>query len=88
MGGGTKQLARKAQRGDLDAFIALLTPYEEKIWKLCWCYTGRMETASNNGVKVISSVWKRILNEKTASEPTEIILDEIQELLRGQRKEG
>ena len=33
-------LLRRAQRGDPDAFEQLLTPLENKIWRVCWHYTG------------------------------------------------
>ena len=55
-------LLRRAQRGDPDAFEQLLTPLENKIWRVCWHYTGDREAASDCGQEAMIRIWKGLGN--------------------------
>ena len=53
-------LLRRAQRGDPDAFEQLITPLEQRIWRICWHYTGDREAASDCGQDTMVRIWRGI----------------------------
>ena len=53
-------LLRRAQRGDPDAFEQLMTPLEQRVWRICWHYTGDRETASDCGQDAMIRIWRGI----------------------------
>ena len=51
-------LLRRAQRGDAEAFEQLVTPLEQRIWRICWHYTGNREAASDCGQEAMLRIWR------------------------------
>lgn len=51
---------RRAQRGDARAFEALVTPYEDMVWRVCWHYTGHVEDARDCAQEVMLKAWRSI----------------------------
>ena len=51
-------LLRKAKQGDPDAFGRLMEPLEQRIWRICWHYTGDREAASDCGQEAMLRVWR------------------------------
>ena len=51
-------LLRKAKQGDPDAFGRLMEPLEQRIWRICWHYTGDREAASDCGQEAMIRVWR------------------------------
>ena len=51
-------LLRRAARGDQQAFEQLMTPLEQKIWRICWHYVGEREAASDCGQEAMLRVWR------------------------------
>ena len=51
-------LLRKAKRGDPEAFGRLMEPLEQRIWRICWHYTGDREAASDCGQEAMLRVWR------------------------------
>ena len=51
-------LLRKAQKGDPDAFGRLMEPLEQRVWRICWHYTGEREAASDCGQETMIRVWR------------------------------
>ena len=51
-------LLRRAQRGDPEAFEQLMTPLEQRIWRICWHYTGDREAASDCGQDTMVRIWR------------------------------
>lgn len=53
-------LLRRAQRGDAQAFEELMTPLENRIWRICWHYTGQRETASDCAQETMLKIWRSL----------------------------
>ena len=53
-------LLRRARNGDAEAFEALLTPLENRIWRICWHYTGNREDASDCGQETMVRIWRNL----------------------------
>lgn len=51
---------RRAQKGDAQAFEALVTPYEGMIWRVCWHYTGHTEDARDCAQEAMLKAWRSI----------------------------
>ncbi len=51
-------LLQKAKHGDPDAFGRLMEPLEQRIWRICWHYTGDREAASDCGQEAMIRVWR------------------------------
>ena len=55
-------LLRRAKRGDAEAFVQLMTPLEQRIWRICWHYTGDREAASDCGQDTMLRIWRALGN--------------------------
>ena len=55
-------LLRRAQRGDPDAFEQLVGPLEQRIWRICWHYTGNREAAEDCGQEAMLRIWRNLGN--------------------------
>ncbi len=55
-------LLRRAKRGDAEAFEQLMTPLEQRIWRICWHYTGDREAASDCGQDTMLRIWRALGN--------------------------
>ena len=55
-------LLRRARNGDAEAFEALLTPLENRIWRICWHYTGNRENAEDCGQETMVRIWRSLEN--------------------------
>ena len=55
-------LLRRAQRGDPDAFEQLIGPLEQRIWRICWHYTGNREAAEDCGQETMLRIWRNLGN--------------------------
>ena len=53
-------LLRRAQHGDPEAFEQLIGPMEQKIWRICWHYTGNRETAEDCGQEAMLRIWRSL----------------------------
>ena len=53
-------LLRRAQRGDPDAFEQLIGPREQRIWRICWHYTGNREAAEDCGQETMLRIWRNL----------------------------
>ena len=53
-------LLRRAQRGDPGAFEELISPLEERIWRICWHYTGNREAAEDCGQEAMLRIWRSL----------------------------
>ncbi len=53
-------LLRKAKQGDPDAFGRLMEPLEQRVWRICWHYTGDREAASDCGQETMIRVWRSL----------------------------
>lgn len=53
-------LLRRARNGDPDAFEELMTPLEQRIWRVCWHYTGDREAASDCGQDAMVRIWRAL----------------------------
>ena len=51
---------RRAQKGDAQAFEALMTPYEPMLWRVCWHYTGHTEDARDCAQEALLKAWRSI----------------------------
>ena len=51
-------LLRRARKGDPDAFEQLMTPLEQRIWRICWHYTGDREAAADCGQDAMVRIWR------------------------------
>ena len=51
---------RRAQKGDAEAFEALVTPYEGMIWRVCWHYIGHVEDARDCAQEAMLKAWRSI----------------------------
>ncbi len=51
-------LLRRAQNGDPGAFEQLMTPLENRIWRVCWHYTGNRETAEDCAQEAMLRIWR------------------------------
>lgn len=51
---------RRAQKGDPAAFEALVTPYENMIWRVCWHYIGQTEDAQDCAQETLLKAWRSI----------------------------
>lgn len=49
---------RRARKGDPEAFGRLMAPLEQRIWRICWHYTGDREAASDCGQEAMLRVWR------------------------------
>ena len=49
---------RRARKGDPDAFEQLMTPLEQRIWRICWHYTGDREAAADCGQDAMVRIWR------------------------------
>ena len=55
-------LLRRAQRGDPEAFEQLIGPMEQRIWRICWHYTGNREAAEDCGQEAMLNIWRSLEN--------------------------
>ena len=55
-------LLRRAQRGDPEAFERLIGPMEQRIWRICWHYTGNREAAEDCGQEAMLRIWRNLEN--------------------------
>ena len=53
-------LLRRAQDGDPEAFEQLIGPMEQKIWRICWHYTGNREAAEDCGQEAMIRIWRNL----------------------------
>ena len=51
---------RRAQKGDAQAFEALVTPHEQMLWRVCWHYTRHQEDAADCLQESMLKAWKAI----------------------------
>lgn len=51
-------LLRRARDGDPEAFGRLMEPLEQRIWRICWHYTGEREAASDCGQEAMVRIWR------------------------------
>ena len=51
---------RRAQKGDSSAFEALVTPYEQMLWRVCWHYTHHPEDAADCLQETMLKAWRAI----------------------------
>ena len=51
-------LLRRAQRGDPEAFEALMGQMEALVWRVCWHYTGSREDAADCGQETMVRIWR------------------------------
>lgn len=51
---------RRAQRGDEGAFEALVTPYEEMLWRICWRYTRSTPDAQDCLQETMVKAWRAL----------------------------
>ena len=51
---------RRAQKGDAQAFEALVTPYEGMLWRVCWHYTGHVEDARDCAQEALLKAWRSV----------------------------
>ena len=50
-------LLKRSRNGDAEAFIQLMTPLENRIWRICWHYTGQREDAEDCAQETMLRVW-------------------------------
>ena len=55
-------LLRRAQHGDPEAFEQLIGPMEQRIWRICWHYTGNREAAEDCGQEAMLRIWRNLEN--------------------------
>ena len=53
-------LLRRAQQGDPEAFEQLMAPMEQRIWRICWHYTGNRENAEDCGQETMIRIWRNL----------------------------
>lgn len=53
-------LLARAKNGDAQAFEELMTPLENRIWRICWHYTGRREEAEDCAQETMLKVWRSL----------------------------
>ena len=53
-------LLRRAQQGDPEAFEQLMAPMEQRIWRICWHYTGNREAAEDCGQEAMLRIWRSL----------------------------
>ena len=53
-------LLKKARNGDPAAFEQLMTPLENRIWRVCWHYTGNQENAEDCAQETMLRVWRAL----------------------------
>ena len=53
-------LLKRAQRGDPEAFEALMADLESLVWRVCWHYTGQREDASDCGQEAMVKIWRSL----------------------------
>ena len=53
-------MLRQAQKGDAQAFEALITPYEQMVWRVCWHYTNHTENARDCAQEAMLKAWRSI----------------------------
>lgn len=51
-------LLKRAQRGDPEAFEALMAQMEALVWRVCWHYTGSREDAADCGQETMVRIWR------------------------------
>ena len=51
---------RRAQRGDEAAFEALVSPYEELLWRVCWRYTRSTPDAQDCLQETMVKAWRAL----------------------------
>jgi len=51
---------RRAQKGDAQAFEALVTPHEQMLWRVCWHYTHHQEDAADCLQEAMLKAWRAI----------------------------
>jgi len=51
---------RRAQRGEENAFEALVTPYEEMLWRICWRYTRSTPDAQDCLQETMVKAWRAL----------------------------
>ena len=55
-------LLRRARNGDAGAFEELVRPLEERIWRICWHYTGEREASADCGQETMIRLWRGLKN--------------------------
>ena len=55
-------LLLRARRGDPEAFEQLIEPLEQRIWRICWHYTGNREAAEDCGQEAMLRIWRNLEN--------------------------
>ncbi len=53
---------RRAKNGDSEAFEALVTPYEQMIWRLCWRYVRHDADAQDCVQETMLKAWRQLPN--------------------------
>ena len=53
-------LLRRARQKDAEAFERLMTPLENRIWRICWHNTGQRETASDCAQETMLKIWRSL----------------------------
>ncbi len=53
---------RRAKDGDSEAFEALVTPYEQMIWRLCWRYVRHDADAQDCVQETMLKAWRQLPN--------------------------
>ena len=51
-------LLKKAREGDSAAFEALVTPFEDRLWRICWHYTGTRQDAMDCAQETMLRAWR------------------------------
>ena len=56
----TSKLVKKASKGDANAFASLVTPMQDKMYRLAWSYLGNEADASDAVQNALISAWNGI----------------------------
>lgn len=51
-------LLNAARKGDSGAFEKLITPYEDRVWRICWHYTGNRQDAMDCAQETMIRAWR------------------------------
>lgn len=51
---------RRAQKGDADAFEALIAPHEQMLWRICWRYTRSTPDAQDCLQETMVKAWRAL----------------------------
>ena len=53
-------LLKRAAGGDPEAFERLMSPLENRVWRVCWHYMGERESAEDCGQETMLRVWRSL----------------------------